>query len=217
MTPHLDFRWDSPAFLPELDDERQARAIQGVYRAALLTLADTLDGKPTPVFPMSLDLRKVWAWSPVRGVEEALRDKDQQIAFATTHRLVDVLAANYWLVGKIITAADDPASWKNIPVESTALVSRLGELVDAVSRVTSESADTVAGAKRQRVLLQALFDEVYGVHFRAIGMPETARQAATPVLERAWIESEALKSEPRSKFAEMARRAMAQTLEPPAG
>jgi hypothetical protein len=214
VTPHLDFRWDSPAFLPELEDEGQARAIRDVYRAALLTLADTMDGKVTPVFSMPLDLRKVWAWSPVRGVEEALRDKDQQIALANGYRLVDVLAANYWLVRRIVSAADDPSNWHGVAMESVPVVKRLGELVDAVSRVASETADTRAGAKRQRTLLQTLFDEVYSVHYRAIGMPDTARQAARQVLERTWTESAALKTEPKSEFAGMVTRAIAQTLEP---
>jgi len=64
------------------------------------------------------------------------------------------------------------------------------------------------------VLLQALFDEVYEVHFRDSGMPETARQAAAAILEGVWRSSEALKTEPGSAFAEAARRSIRDVVEP---
>ena len=192
VTPHLDFHWDSPAFLPELDDAEQGRAIRDIYRAALLTLSDVAAATSTQVFRMKLDLRQVWAWSPTRGVETALHDKDGHSVLADTYRLMDVLATNYGLVQQIVaTAAEREVQIRSEPDKSN-LIGRLGELVDAIARVPQEALSAAAGAQRQSALLQALFDEVYEIYHRASRLPDSARLAAQGTLQGIWQWSSAL-------------------------
>ena len=208
ITPHLDFRWDSPAFLPELDDRDQERALRDLYRAVILNLAEVDSGQTPAVFPYEVDLRSLWHWSPHRGQQTPLAGVDGRSVASTTSGLLEALAVNYGLVLTIARNAAERETRDRAHPETAPLFGVLGQLVDRLSKVPAEAPTAEAGAAQQAALLLALFDEVYAVYRRALGAPNAARVAAEGVLSGVWQWSTVLKENPDGEFAANVRRAI---------
>jgi len=208
ISPHLDFRWDSPAFLPELDDSDQERALRDLYRAVILNLANLATTKTAPVFPVEVDMRSLWHWSPHRGQQAPLPGSAGLSVGSTTSGLLEVLAVNYGLVTEIVRSAAEREVRDRSQPDKAPLIGALGHIVDLLAKVSSEATTAHAGDAQQAALLLAVFDEIHGIYLRATGGPNQARVAAEGVMAGVWSWSATLKEDPDGSYAAKVRRAV---------
>jgi hypothetical protein len=208
ISPHLDFRWDSPAFLPELDDADQEQALRDLYRAVIVTLADLASMRPATVFRAEVDMRSLWHWSPHRGQQTPLPGVGGLTVESNTAGLLEVLAVNYGLVTSIVRSASEREARERAQPDSAPLISALGQVVDLLIKVPAEAATAQAGDTQQAALLLALFDEIHGIYRRALGAPNQARLAAEGVMAGVWSWSTGLKNDPEGAFAARVKRAI---------
>ena len=101
-TPHLDWRWDSPAYLPEVDDGQQARALYAMRLALLYAL---MLGEQSPIFLGQYDGLAVWLKPGEEGALVPLNGMDGQPVAATLKGLYLGLAADYGWVPLLLKQA----------------------------------------------------------------------------------------------------------------
>lgn len=208
ITPHLDFRWDSPACLPELDDAEQAAALHDLHLAALLCLARQAAGEPSPVFAMQHDLRSVWHWSPHAGQQVPVPGIQGLAVPADAYHLVEVFAMHFgWVPSLVADERRRQTARRQQPVESL-LVGKAAALLDLLAEVPGQAPTQAEGLQRQGRLLLALVQEVLAIHQLALGTPNAARQAALAALQAQLPGSQALAAQPGSDFAQRVQRTL---------
>lgn len=183
-TPHLDFRWDSPAFLPEFDDAVQTQAMHDLHHAVLLNLAlaQQQGGRPK-VFAQTYDLADLWHWSPVPGHQVPAPGPMGRSVPATTYGLVDVFAMHYGWVQPLLAQERERQVRERVRPEQAPLIAQLDTLLRSLSDVPQQAPTNEQGLDRQKRLLGALFKEVLNIQSLAFGTPVAALNRAHEVLK----------------------------------
>ncbi len=201
-TPHLDDHWDSPAFLPEMDDELQALSISNIYRATLINEANNLaeDKKPV-VFALEYDREDLWHWFPTKGKAVPITGLDRKSAKANLYNLVDVFAVNYHLVETII---EQESKWltdtRNKPEDSSIITHAL-DLIKQIYHVEFQTENQQIGIQRQTDLLNNLLDSISTV-LTARYAPNTAKAKLEPILDKLKEEVSSITSDTSEAYIE---------------
>lgn len=160
-SPHLDDNWDSPAFLPEMDDEAQALAINNIYKATLINQANSLSPDQKPViFSLEYDMEDLWHWFPSKNSPVPIVGLNRKSAIANLYNLVDVFAVNYHLVESVVAKeADRLTNTRNLP-EDSPIIQHSIALIKQIYKVESQAKIQTVGLDRQSKLLNCLFDTI---------------------------------------------------------
>lgn len=181
-TPHLNRYWDSPAFLPELHDDRQEKGLKAIYRATLYTLANHIAGKPSILIDKTYDMDAVWHESPYRGEVHPILNTEGDMIAADIYGMILAFACNYDLVEKVLTVVDDEEKAQRNNIEELTLLKKIDAVVAKLSTLAQEAPQATTGVEFREVLLFTLVDEIQDIFYRIHGMPNTAFKASEPVL-----------------------------------
>ncbi len=180
-TPHLDWRWDSPAYLPEVDDGLQQQAMLDLRRAVIYCLIlDT-----PPVFKGMHDNVGVWQTNPAPGVFANLTGLDGKPVEATVKGLYLGLATQYGLVKTILKLAMETEENGHRQSQPLPIVEKLTASLDVLLNAFTGKFNLAEGERIRNSLVAALFDEVHSRLYHAIGMPGTAQQTAEAHIQSA--------------------------------
>lgn len=158
-SPHLDERWNSPAYLPEIDDAAQIRAIKQIYQACIINQAYHYDGKLKPtIYPLTKDMRSLWHWSRGGQQDVAIPSVDGHDALATLYNLVDVFAINFVLVGEILNNEQSRMSKDNITPEQSPVIRHAVPLITSIESIMDNPPSINIASDRQQQLLYAIFE-----------------------------------------------------------
>ncbi|MGQ0698795.1 MAG: tubulin-like doman-containing protein [Panacagrimonas sp.] len=180
-SPHLDWRWDSPAFLPEIDDGQQKQAMRNLRRAVLYTLV--MDG--CSIFKGSDDGEQVWIRSMGPSSFSSLTDMGNQPVSPTIHGLHLGLAVNYGLVKDVLVLALEKEETLRQQPEQVPLVVKLANTLDALLQSTAGAPTRAEGERLRNQLISTLFNEVHDIFFRALRKPNSAKRSAEVALSEA--------------------------------
>ncbi|WP_230657600.1 tubulin-like doman-containing protein [Psychrobacter sp. I-STPA10] len=161
-TPHLDDHWDSPAFLPEVDDIKQEKAIESIFEATLLNEAYRLDDNEKPlVFSLKFDLIALWHWNVSKGHPVPIPGLNRKAAEATLFNLVDVFAVNYHLVQEIKDREEQRLKDLHKKPEAAPIIKHAVALLELIYEVPSQTTDLNIGRDRQMTLINVLLKSIY--------------------------------------------------------
>ncbi len=183
-TPHINRYWDSPAFLPELNDEIQKQKLNDIYRAVLYTLANHITGKSSVLINKTYDMEAVWHESPARGETHPILGVSGNIIPANTYGMIIAFACNYDLVGKALDDADAEEKSRRNHIENLTLLKNVDTVISKLRTLPQEAPQVTVGVEFREALLFALVDEVQDIFYHIHGMPNSAFKASESVLIR---------------------------------
>jgi hypothetical protein len=188
FTPHLDWRWDSPAFLPEVDDAAQTEAMRDLRRATLYNLL-----RQTPFYVANDDGVDRWEKVGPNGEREVLTGKDVVPVAATVEGLYLGLAVNYPLVEKILKQSlSEEAARKRDP-DGLPLIKNLGAVLDQLLGMPAHASSQAEGEKIAAFMITTLCQEVIDMYGRCGDKPNAARSKAREKVEQALQDSDVMK------------------------
>lgn len=174
-SPHLDERWNSPAYLPEMDDAAQIHAIKQIYQACILNQAYHFDDTLQPtIYALTKDMESLWHWSRGGQHDTPVPSVDGHHAWASLYNLVDVFATNFVLVSEILAGEEARMVAKNLRAEDSPIIKHAKPLILAIQGVTDNPPNRLIAEERQRQLLYAIFEFIQGL-LTAKYPPNTAK------------------------------------------
>jgi len=189
-TPHLDWRWDSPAYLPEVDDGLQAQAMFDLRRAVVYSLCL----EQPLLFQGSHDGYAVWKWQ-ADGQFVNLTGLDGKPVEYGIKGLYLGLATHFGLVAAILRQAMQVEQEHRQKSLAPPLADKLAGSVDALLGAFAGDMNRAENERMRDALLAALFKEVHDRAYHGIGLPATARQEAENLIHAALQASEVLNAE----------------------
>jgi hypothetical protein len=180
-TPHLDWRWDSPAFLPELDDAVQRQAMLDLRRAVFYSMVMS-----PPIWSRgSYDGQARWERFGNAGEVIPLTGARGETLPATLQGLYEGLAVHFWLVKKILSSANDAEAKGRKTPKTLPIIKDLAALLDQLLAIPKEARTPAEGESLANLLIHSLFEEVRGILERAYGKPNQARDETRILLNEA--------------------------------
>ena len=177
ITPHLDWRWDSPAFLPEIDDASQVQGIRNIHRAVLYNMAMN-----KPFYLSDYDGETIWMRALPEGARQALSGPDGKTVVGNISGLYSGLATNYIFVTELLQTAETEIRECHGHAEETVLVKRARDIfIQLLEERQSMERVESSNAFFDR-MITALFKEVHAICKTCIGTPNAARTLATELL-----------------------------------
>lgn len=156
-SPHLDYHWDSPAFLPEMSETQQAQALDKIYFATLLNQSYALaPDLRAMIFPLEYDLKQLWHQNIGQNMASPIPAINRQACDATLYNLVDVFAVNYHLVPMLLAQEQQRVATQHTEPEQAPYFVYAIDLIEQIYAVAHQSRQPQLGQFRQQKLLIAL-------------------------------------------------------------
>lgn len=160
-SPHLDERWNSPAYLPEIDDNAQIQAIKRIYQACIVNQAYHHDNELQPaVYALTQDMQSLWHWSRGGQQDTPVPSLDGLYAHATLYNLVDVFSTNFVLVGEILDGEQTRLHQKNLKPEDSPVIKHAKALLASIESITHNPPNLATASERQQQLVYAIFEYI---------------------------------------------------------
>jgi hypothetical protein len=188
-TPHLDWRWDSPAFLPEVEDEAQRKAMLDLKRATLYNLS-----RNAPYIVANDDGVNRWERIGRDGNRDVLTGTSGRPVAPTVQGLYEGLAVHYARVGEILAIASQQETASKAHPEALPLINSLSPLLDRLMLDPLNARSKADGEALATSLLRALFLEIIDIYQRCGEKSNAARDKARSAIDTAMAASDVMQN-----------------------
>lgn len=172
-TAHLDWRWDSPAFLPEIDDAAQSQAMRDLRRATCYNLL-----RESPFSVADEDGESRWERVGQSGEREPLTGETEAPVAPTIEGLYTGLAVHYSLVGSILKLCMDQEEASKRNPDELPLIKQLGDVLEQLLTAPINSSNKSAGETMASFMIDTLCKEVIDMYGRCGEKPNAAKASA---------------------------------------
>lgn len=187
FSPHLDWRWDSPAFLPEIDDKAQSKAMLDLRRATCYNLL-----KKSPYYIGEDDGVKRWERVNKDGIRQVLTGPTGKSTAPTVEGLYLGLGVHYYQVKPILDQYENEVEAGRRDPDALPLIVGLGAVFDQLLTVPAHADTKAEGETMATYLIATLCGDVIDLYKNCGEKPNTARDRARTKFHEVLEKSEVL-------------------------